>query len=298
MSSLVDLHSHLGVYSAPALSGASDGNSRHGITQPWLRSLDGLNTHDDAYALSISGGVTTANVLPGSANAIGGQAFTIKLRKTKERSASSLLLEPPLGINGSVQEEAKGVRWRQMKHACGENPSRVYGNTRMDNIWSFRLAYDTARTIRDSQDAYCSSALAGDWSSIQGQKFPESLQWEALVDVLRGRVKVHTHCYEAVDLDGVVRLTNEFKFPIAAFHHAHETYLVPDLLKKAYGHPPAIAMFATNARYKRESYRGSEFAAKILNENGLDVVMKVGHFRVLISAARLFTSVCSLPVLE
>jgi hypothetical protein len=43
------------------------------------------------------------------------------------------------------------------------------------------------------------------------------------------------------------------------------------------GHPPAIAMFATNARYKRESYRGSEFAAKILNENGLDVVLKVGH---------------------
>ena len=38
---------------------------------PWLRSLDGLNTHDDAYKLTISGGVTTANVLPGSADAIG-----------------------------------------------------------------------------------------------------------------------------------------------------------------------------------------------------------------------------------
>lgn len=53
------------------LHGAADTNSFKGITQPWLRSLDGLNTHDDAYALSISGGVTTANVLPGSANAIG-----------------------------------------------------------------------------------------------------------------------------------------------------------------------------------------------------------------------------------
>lgn len=38
---------------------------------PWLRSLDGINTHDDAYKLSISGGVTTVNVLPGSADAIG-----------------------------------------------------------------------------------------------------------------------------------------------------------------------------------------------------------------------------------
>jgi hypothetical protein len=59
------------VYSAPALNGASDGNSLKGLILPWMRSLDGLNTHDDAYQLSVSGGVTTANVLPGSADAIG-----------------------------------------------------------------------------------------------------------------------------------------------------------------------------------------------------------------------------------
>lgn len=92
-----------------------------------------------------------------------------------------------------------------------------------------------------------------------------------------------------------MQLTNEFQFPIAAFHHAHETYLVPELLKQAYGeicftnstflkrangsnagNVPASAIFATNARYKRESYRGSEFAPKILAQNGLPVVMKVG----------------------
>jgi len=65
------MHSHLGVASAPALIGSHDSNSFKGLILPWLRSLDGLNTHDDAYRLSISGGVTTANVLPGSANAIG-----------------------------------------------------------------------------------------------------------------------------------------------------------------------------------------------------------------------------------
>jgi hypothetical protein len=88
------------------------------------------------------------------------------------------------------------------------------------------------------------------------------------------------------------QLSNEFKFPIAAFHHAHETYLVPEVLKRAYGGPPAVAIFATNARlvisfcpsllaclmqfrYKREAYRGSEFAAKILADNNLTVIMKV-----------------------
>ncbi len=71
------------------------------------------------------------------------------------------------------------------------------------------------------------------------------------------------------------QISNEFKFTIAAFHHAHETYLIPDTLKSAYGRPPAAALFATHARYKRESYRGSEFAPRILAENGIQVVMKV-----------------------
>ncbi|KAJ7815352.1 family 9 carbohydrate esterase [Mycena leptocephala] len=71
------------------------------------------------------------------------------------------------------------------------------------------------------------------------------------------------------------QLSNEFKFPISAFHHASEAYLVPDLIKKTYGPTPAIALFATNARYKREAYRGSEFAPRILAEHGLTVLMKV-----------------------
>lgn len=68
---IVDLHSHIGDSSSPELNGALDSNSLKGTTQPWLRALDGLNTHDASYSLSVSGGVTTALVLPGSANAIG-----------------------------------------------------------------------------------------------------------------------------------------------------------------------------------------------------------------------------------
>ncbi|KAL6305041.1 carbohydrate esterase family 9 protein [Sparassis latifolia] len=275
---IVDLHSHIGDASSPELDGASgDDNSLKGPVLPWLRALDGLNTHDESYALSISGGVTTALVLPGSANAIGGQGVTIKLRKTAERSPTSMLLENPYSINASSARVEEHPRWRQMKHACGENPSRVYRNTRMDTVWAFREAYNKAKEIRDAQDQYCANVHAGHWNAIAGKPFPEDLQWEALVDVLRGRVKVQIHCYETVDLDDIVRLTNEFRFPISAFHHAHEAYLVPDVLKKAYGHPPAVAMFATNARYKREAYRGSEFAPRILAQNGLNVVMKSDH---------------------
>lgn len=86
--SIVDVHSHVGVESAPALDGAADGNSLKGTIQAWLRSIDGLNTHDESYALAVAGGVrihcdicsdafliilkvTTSLILPGSANAIG-----------------------------------------------------------------------------------------------------------------------------------------------------------------------------------------------------------------------------------
>ncbi|KAJ7255301.1 carbohydrate esterase family 9 protein [Mycena rebaudengoi] len=290
---IIDLHSHLGVFNTPVLRGAADVNSLKGLILPWLRSLDGLNTHDDCvsfvhlgrgnhrqcsswerrcdrFALRI-----VRDYCLTQKNYSGGQAFVIKLRPTAERSSSAMLLEPPFSLNGTYVDPSARPRWRQMKHACGENPSRVYSGTRMDTQWAFRQGYNTARLIKEKQDAYCAKAVAGQWKDLGN--FPEDLQWEALVDVLRGRVKVHNHCYEGVDIDGMVRLTNEFKFSIAAFHHAHEAYLVPDLIKKAYGHPPAIAIFATTGRYKREAYRGSEFAPRILADSGLNVVMKSDH---------------------
>ncbi|KAI0779702.1 hypothetical protein C8Q74DRAFT_1447183 [Fomes fomentarius] len=273
---VVDLHSHLAVESSPALDGAGDGNSENGPILPWLRVLDALNTHDDAYPNSISGGVTTSLVLPGSLNGIGGQGLVIKLRHTEERSPSSMVLEPPLGYNGSTYAPDTPPRWGHMKHACGENP-RYYQATRMDTVWAVRQAYDTARTIKNAQDAFCEKALAGEWRSLGGQKFPESLQWQPLIDVLRGRTKVQTHCYEALDLDNFVRLSNEFEFEVAAFHHAHEAYLVPEVLRRAYKNPPAVAMFSTFSRYKREAYRHSEFAPRVLADEGLDVIMKSDH---------------------
>ena len=60
--------------------------------------------------------------------------------------------------------------------------------TRMDTAWSFRQAYDHARKVKEAQDDFCAKATRGDWAGLGD--YPEDLQWEALVDVLRGRVKV------------------------------------------------------------------------------------------------------------
>ncbi|KAG8977393.1 hypothetical protein FRC05_001791 [Tulasnella sp. 425] len=282
---IFDLHSHLGVGSVPELRGADDVNSIKGIAQPWLRSLDGINVFDSALKLSISGGVTSSLIFPGSANAIGGQAYVIKLRQTEEGSPMSMVLEPPFSLNKTSPTDPP--HWRHMKHATGENPSRVYDGTRMDTMWAFREAYNEARKVMNAQDEYCAKAEAGLWKGLAAE-VPKDIKWEALVDVLRGKVKVrmpelldkpttdgnyqlNIHSYSPSDWDGLARLTHEFKFHIAAIHHAHSAYLVPQLLEKFYGGKPAVAV------YKQEAYRGSEFSPKLLNEGGFRVIMKSDH---------------------
>ncbi len=135
---------------SPSLSGSNDGNSRKGPILPvsaytpqrvlhqvlnrfyqWLRALDSLNTHNDAYRLSVAGGVTTALVLPGSANAIGmcrhsqyvrvahfvlgGQGIVIKLRPPEDRSPTGMLLENPYSTNQTEYDTSAVFRYRQMK---------------------------------------------------------------------------------------------------------------------------------------------------------------------------------------
>jgi hypothetical protein len=115
------MHSHVGIASIPNLHGAEDDNSFKSPIMPFLRSFDGLNTHDEAYELFRAGGVATAVVLPGSADNIGGQAVVIKLGKSaRRRGPSAMVLEPPneLFISGNQSEgHQDGIRWRHIKHA-------------------------------------------------------------------------------------------------------------------------------------------------------------------------------------
>ncbi|KAJ7490396.1 carbohydrate esterase family 9 protein [Mycena galericulata] len=268
---LVDLDTHLGLMGAPFLAGAFDVNSKNGPVLPWLRNIDGFNTHDDGFQLAIAGGVTSVQVLSGSMNNLGGQASIVKLRRTREGSASSMIVEPPFNLNGSFEGSA---RWRHLQQACGETPSE-YGGNRPDAIWALRSAYAEAQRILAAQDVFCSNVESGRWDSLG--PFPENLQFEMLVDVLRGRVKVTSRCEGVVDIDALVRLTNEFQFPVASLQHASEAWLVPELLNRTWGGTPSVALFATNHRYNFGSYRASEFAPRVLSDAGIPVVMKSAH---------------------
>ncbi|RMZ26346.1 hypothetical protein D0859_09587 [Hortaea werneckii] len=290
---IVDIHSHAGVDTLPELVGSSDDNELSSDTTPYVRSLDAFNPLDQQLEVIKSGGVTTSLILPGSGNNIGGEAYVIKhavgpSNGRPEISAEDMLADPD-------------QNWRYMKCACGENAKRVYGEvgrdygpfSRMGEAYYFRHAFEQASNLVRTQDDWCDAADRLGAENMP-KYLPAPLEWETLAAALRGQVMVNTHCYTIPDLEAFVRHTNEFNFSVRAFHHAHQTYLVPEILKRAYGdRPPAAALFADNMYYKAEAYIASEQAGKVLYENGItpvyvsdNPVLNAQH--VLFEAAKAF----------
>ncbi|KAF9076825.1 hypothetical protein BDP27DRAFT_1312651 [Rhodocollybia butyracea] len=287
---LVDVNSQLGVFSSPPLRASNDFDSKKGPILPWLRSIDGLHTRDNNFELAMAAGTTSAQILPGSSNSIGGEAFVVKLRRTAEGSAVSMIVDPPHGLNstrGKGLDQEEPMRWRHLMQSCSEK-TRRYGN-RMDMMWSLRSAYHEARLVMQAQDAFCAKAETGIWDDSRAQ-VPDDFQWDLLLDVLRGKVKVTSDCSEAIDLDNMIRLSNEFGFPLDIFLHASEAYLVPALVNGSDAGTPAIALLSTGYHHSRESYRGSEFAPAILASRNFSVIMTtdglIVNSRQLIDEAR------------
>lgn len=291
---LIDMHTHLGVLGTPSMPSNQDVNSHLSPTRPMLRSIDAFNEHDQNVRRTLSGGVTTALVLPGSLNNIGGQAYPVKLGSLAGRPPSSRVVDPPRSMvmngeaghardemyakNTGMQRPDGSTSFRQIKMACGEN-ARKYQLVRMDEAWNFRSMLERAQKLRARQDDFCSRLAAGQLNRAPPSElhFPNEQEIDVLVDVLRGRTKVQTHCYTMNDLDAFVRHANEFQFPIAAFHHAHETYLVPSVLHGAPGGTPAAAIFSTNANYKYESYFGTPFQPELLRTHNITPIIKSDH---------------------
>ena len=224
------MHSHAGVDSLPGLD--DDTNELSSDITPFVRSIDGFNPLDPQLQVIKSGGVTTSLILPGSGNNMGGEAYVMKHAVGKPDGRSEIAPEDMLADPDR--------NWRYMKMACGENPKRVYGKvgqsgpySRLGEAWEFRHAFEQATALVKAQDDWCDAASALGIEKMSSY-LPQELKWESLAAVLRGQVHVNTHCYTIPDLEGFVRHTNEFKFPVRAFHHAHQTYLVPEVKSSFY----------------------------------------------------------------
>ena len=252
---LVDLHSHLGVYPMPPGKAHADGNEMTQPTTPMVRAIDAFDPEDPAIARAVAGGVTTALILPGSGNVMGGQALYVKLH------------------GRTVGEMALPDAPRAMKWAMGENPKRVYGGrgtmpmSRLGHGWVMRKALFEARDLLAQQRAW------DDGSVRQGPR-PHRPELEPLVALLSGQVSLQVHCYEVHDIETLVRVAREFGFQVAAIHHALEAWKVPELLKD---NRIAVATFADLWGFKLEAWDASVHAPRILHEAGVVLALKTDH---------------------
>lgn len=233
---LVDMHSHHLVEDWPAVSEIADGNEMFadfGPLTPFVRALDSMKAYDVATRLVASGGVTSSLIIPGSANIMGGEGAVVKNAwrpgPNAEFVVEEMLLEHGLPAAG---------RRRYMKMACGENPIGVYKHTRMGNAWVLRKWLARARELADRQDGWCeaagAAASAGERAGLLADKggYPEELELDSTVGMLRGQVAMHNHCYEPEDFETMLRISNEFGFRVRAFHHAISAWQVPEMLKE------------------------------------------------------------------
>ncbi|KAF9381721.1 hypothetical protein CPB97_007603, partial [Podila verticillata] len=198
-----------------------------------------FNPSDPACMWVLSGDVTSTLILPESSNIMGGEAYTIKLRKVDTLSTNDMLVE------AGVEDE-----WRS-------------------------FAKDTK--LKDDQNDWCRAvkSLSKYGRRCLDIPFPEDLQYESLVAVLHDDAKFNIHCYETHDLEVMVRHSNEYKFKISAFHHGVDAYRVPEIMKRAYKVVPTVATFAGN--YKKEAFQSSINAPKILADADIAVAMKSDH---------------------
>lgn len=233
---LVDMHSHHLVEDWPAVSEIADGNEMFGglgPLTPFVRALDSMKAYDVATRLVASGGVTSSLIIPGSANIMGGEGAVVK-NAWRPGPNAEFVVEELLLEHGLPASE----RRRYMKMACGENPIGVYKHTRMGNAWVLRKWLARARELVDKQDGWCEAAgmaaSARDMAGLLADKggFPEELELDSTVGMLRGQVAMHNHCYEPEDFETMLRISHEFGFRVRAFHHAISAWQVPEMLKE------------------------------------------------------------------
>ena len=203
---IIDTHSHLGVYPSPGTRSHSDGNEIVGPQTADVWAEHSIWPQDPGFVAAMAGGVTSMQILPGSANLFGGRTVTVKNVPAHTYQAMKFP-DAPHGL----------------KMACGENPKRVYGDkggpyTRMGNVAGYRKAWIDAADYLKQIEA--------------GTPPKRDLKLETLAGVLKGEILIHNHCYRADEMVTMMDLAKEFNYKVTSFHHAIESYKITEQLKE------------------------------------------------------------------
>lgn len=245
---IIDTHSHLGVYASPGIESQQDGNeiTAPNTAQVWAE--HSIWPHDPGFATALAGGITSMQILPGSANLFGGRGVTVKNVPSRTYQGMKFPGAP-----------------HALKMACGENPKRVYGGmnrapaSAMANVAGYRADWARAEEYRRQLRSWKANGADPD------ERPARNLQLETLVGVLEGDIRVHNHCYRADEMATMIDIAHEFGYGIASFHHAVEAYKVRDLLV---AEGICGSMWADWWGFKLEAYDGIQQNVALVHDAG------------------------------
>jgi imidazolonepropionase-like amidohydrolase len=243
---MIDVHSHLGVYPSPGINAHRDGNEATDPVTPNVWAEHSVWPQDPGFEAALQGGVTSLQILPGSANLIGGRGVTVKNVPATTYQA--------MKFPGAPQG---------LKMACGENPKRVYGSddhapsTRMGNVAGYRQAFADAQEYVEKWNKYRAELekfeKKTDKNAVRPTPTKRDLRLETLAEAMQGKILVHIHCYRADEMATMLDVAQEFGFKISAFHHGVEAYKLADRLAKE---GVCGALWADWWGFKMEAYDG------------------------------------------
>jgi len=245
---IIDCHSHIAI----------DGDVNEGSisVSSIVNVADVLDPDDSSIYRDLAGGVTAANVLHGSANAIGGQTVVIKLRWGQP--ASKLPFEGALpGIKFALGENPKRSNFG------GRGQAQRYPATRMGVEETIRGAFAEARDYKASWDQYNKRISAGEKNLIPPRR---DLRLDPLVEVLEGKRYVHSHCYREDEIVMLLRVAREFGFKVRTFQHVLEGYKVADEIAAA---GAGASTFSDWWAYKVEAYDAIPYNAALMTRRGV-----------------------------
>jgi imidazolonepropionase-like amidohydrolase len=248
MPGLVEAHCHIGIWEETIGWAGSDGNERTEPATPHVRALDGIKANADEGGLraALHEGITTAQVLPGSANVIGGHGVVLKT--APKTTVDQMLLRSPSG----------------MKIAFGENPMRVYGveakkmpATRMGVAGVLREWLQKTKNYMEKKERFADDP----------EKMPEEdIRLEALIPVLKKEIPFRAHAHRADDVATAIRVCEEFGVEMS-WEHATEGHRIADYISEK--KVPAVWGPSLTSRGKWEMRELGYDTPKVLYDAGV-----------------------------
>lgn len=250
MPGIIDCHSH------SMLDTINEGTL---AVTSMVRTRDVINPTDVDLYRELAGGVTTLNLLHGSANPIGGLNTVVKIKYG--RPADEFIFPGAMpGIKFALGENVK-------RSSTPNQPgiTRRYPNTRMGVEETIREAFTRARDYKKTWDEYKAAVARGQKNLIPPKR---DLQLEPLVEVLEGKRYVHAHCYIASEILMLINIADEFGFKVKTFQHVLEGYKVA---KEIAAHGAGASSFADSWAYKIEAYDAIPYNMAIMTRAGVVV---------------------------